>query len=423
MISGTKVLYLCYFGLREPLVQTQVLPYLRGLVADGFQISLVTFEPRMNSSWSVDERSSMRTKLKEEGIGWIALPYHKRPTLPATLYDIVRGGLLASRLVKREGIDLLHARGHVPAAMAWIAKSVTGARMLFDIRGFMPEEYTDGGMWPAGGFLYRLTKRIERRLMSSADGFVVLTEKARNILFPGSGSSDLQGRPIEIIPCCVDFNRFSESPRGSKQEIRRILGIDAQRVIVYVGALGTWYLVDEMARFFKAAYDRNASTLAMVLTQSSPELMEGKLRALGIPQVRFMVRRVTPSEIAMYLGAADIAVSFIRPCFSKQSSSPTKIAEYLASGLPMVCNRGVGDIDDLIETDRVGTLIDEFNTDSYRAALERVEALLLEPSHRERCMASARSRFDLATTGRTRYRSIYTRILDSRRTKLVANRL
>ena len=39
----TRTLYLCYFGLREPLVQTQVLPYLRELVAGGVRVSLLTF--------------------------------------------------------------------------------------------------------------------------------------------------------------------------------------------------------------------------------------------------------------------------------------------------------------------------------------------------------------------------------------------
>ena len=38
-----KSLYLCYFGLREPLVQTQVLPYLRGVSASGVEVTLLTF--------------------------------------------------------------------------------------------------------------------------------------------------------------------------------------------------------------------------------------------------------------------------------------------------------------------------------------------------------------------------------------------
>ena len=40
-----RSLYLCYFGLREPLVQTQVLPYLRQLSRSGIEVGLLTFEP------------------------------------------------------------------------------------------------------------------------------------------------------------------------------------------------------------------------------------------------------------------------------------------------------------------------------------------------------------------------------------------
>ena len=36
-----RTLYICYFGLREPLVQTQVLPYLRELVRDGVGVYLL----------------------------------------------------------------------------------------------------------------------------------------------------------------------------------------------------------------------------------------------------------------------------------------------------------------------------------------------------------------------------------------------
>src|ERR1051326_9263552 len=45
LITMTKSLYICYFGLREPLVQTQVLPYLRELAKSGVAIFLLTFEP------------------------------------------------------------------------------------------------------------------------------------------------------------------------------------------------------------------------------------------------------------------------------------------------------------------------------------------------------------------------------------------
>src|SRR5215813_9741949 len=100
-----RTLYLCYFGLREPLVQTQVLPYLRELSRGGIGVYLLTFEPGGRRSWSESEREEWRAKLESQGIRWRALAYHKRPSAPATLYDIAAGALTAIGLVRRERIE------------------------------------------------------------------------------------------------------------------------------------------------------------------------------------------------------------------------------------------------------------------------------------------------------------------------------
>ena len=52
-------LYICYFGMRQPLVETQVLPYLAELAKGGVKVSLVTFEPNLKRDWTVD-RSGKR---------------------------------------------------------------------------------------------------------------------------------------------------------------------------------------------------------------------------------------------------------------------------------------------------------------------------------------------------------------------------
>ena len=80
-------------------------------------------------------------------------------------------------------------------------------KLLFDIRGFFPEEYTDAGRWKKDGWLYHSVKKVEKWLFKESDGFVVLTEKAREILFPGSKETgfDKSGRPVEVIPVLRQF--------------------------------------------------------------------------------------------------------------------------------------------------------------------------------------------------------------------------
>src|SRR5437899_1148577 len=152
--SMMHTLYVCYFGIREPLVQTQVLPYLRQLQSECVQVSLLTFEPRYSETWTPDELSQQRAALRAEGINWHYLKYHKWPSLPATIYDMAAGVWTILGIMRREGVDILHARNHVPAVMSAVARKFRGAHLVFDIRGFMPEEYTDAGVWPKNGYLY-----------------------------------------------------------------------------------------------------------------------------------------------------------------------------------------------------------------------------------------------------------------------------
>ena len=404
----SKTLYICYFGVSEPLVQTQVLPYLREIKKGGTEVSLLTFEPDRGI-----DTAGIREKLAGEGIQWHSLPYHKRFSVIATAWDILRGSLFVRRFISRERPDILHGRVHVPTLMGALGRKFSRhkPKLLFDIRGFFPEEYTDAGVWPEGGLLYRSAKRVERWLLKEADGFVVLTEKARSILFPESAETgfDKLGRPVEVIPCCVDIQRFASAGAISRDEVRGELNLDGRFVVAYVGAFGGWYMTKETADFFGALKEKNPNAFAMVLTQSPAEMIASLLRDRGYGTDDILVTKVRPAEIARYLSAADAAVSFIKPCYSKQASSPTKNAEYLASGLPMVANAGVGDVDSLIGDHGVGAIVSEMSDEGYSDAIDEVVRLENISDH---CREVAREEFDLEKVGGPRYRRIYAKLLN-----------
>src|SRR5687768_17554872 len=250
----TSTLYICYFGLREPLVQTQVLPYLREIRKDNVKITLLTFEPSLKQSWSADQIEKERSLLEAEGIDWHLLAYHKRPSLPATAYDVINGVRYIRRLLKEVPIDVMHARVHIPALMAVLVRKLSAQKpkILFDIRGFVPEEYADAGVWRKDGFLFRVAKSVERWIMKESDGFVVLTEAARDALFPESRDDGFEnhGRPVEVIPCSVDFrDRFGAEQSAIRDRMRSQLGVNHRRVIVHVGALVGLYLAADIVEF------------------------------------------------------------------------------------------------------------------------------------------------------------------------------
>jgi len=239
-----SAVHFCYQSLLEPLTQTQVVPYLEGLVQAGYRIVLVTFEPRPLDP--VETRAWQR-RLAAKGITWHWHRYHKRPTVPATAWDITTGVFTGLRLMRRHDVRLIHARCHVPGVIGLILKRLTGARLLLDLRGLMAEEYADAGVWPPNGMLFRAAKRVERALVQAADGIVILTEKAKKLLFRWY-PDEVVDKPVAVIPCCVDLRRRpSVKPRRSRRTA------EDEQTMVYVGKLDGWYLTDAMADFMVTA--------------------------------------------------------------------------------------------------------------------------------------------------------------------------
>jgi glycosyltransferase involved in cell wall biosynthesis len=386
-------LYICYFGLREPLVQTQVLPYLRELAGNGHRISLLTFEPARWTGTAVDD---WRQRLQHDGIDWHTLRYHKRPSLPATLYDIVRGAFRASAIARREKLEIFHGRSHVGAAIGALARMMAGGRLIFDIRGLLAEEYVDSGNWRAGGLLFRLTKMAERWLIRRADGFVVLTESARKTLFPNGAA----GPPVEVIPCCVDADRFTRATRAD-------LDLSDRLVFAYVGSLGGYYLTHETAEFLEVARELDSRTFALILTHSPGSAIAEELRRRGFSRDDYRVIHASPEEVPGYLAAADVGLAIVRPSLARRAMSPTKFAEYLAAGLPIIATAGIGDLDAQIEKGRVGALLRRHDRTAYAEAFHAVEELRRDPTLTERCRGEARADYDLRTVGAARYRRLY----------------
>ena len=395
-----RSLYICYFGLREPLVQSQVLPYLRELVAAGVKMWLLTFEPERRKRWDAASIREWRERLRADGIEWEMTAYHKRPSLPATLFDILAGSVRATRIVKRHGIGILHARSDVPAAIGAVVKKLTGAKLIFDIRGLLADEYAESANWRRDGVLYRLTKRVERILIRSADAFVVLTQRVERELFAN------ETRPLAVIPCCVELSRFSVSA-AERERIRESLGVRDRNVIVYAGSLGTGYLPPEMAAFLSVAKAIDERVFALILTQSDPEILTRHLDDLGFTRNDYRALYVQPEALPSYLAAADVALSMILPSYSRIAASPTKFAEYLAAGLPVVSTRGIGDLDRLIAEEEVGVLLDGLDEDSYRKAFEMIQRLSNDVDLKRRCAAVASREYDLHAIGGARYARLY----------------
>ena len=409
-LANRRVLYISYNGMLDPLGQSQVIPYLKELSRAGVRFTLLSFEGAKAYTPRGRQRCErLRAELAKSQIDWHFLRYHKRPSLPATSYDVLAGIRYGSRLVLSKQIEMVHARSHIPATIALRLKRRFGLRMIFDVRGLMAEEYVDADHWKKGSVPYRLTKAMESRALQASDGVVTLTEKIWPAIKDWKG---LRGRDVihEVVPCCTDLElfRFSQSDR---ERVRAELDLQDRFVLVYSGSIGGWYLTDKTADFFVALLKRKPQGHFLWLTGGDKGLIERLMSDRGVNSSQFTVLNVAPAKVASYLSAADVGIAFYKPTFSRLATSPVKVSEYLACGLPVIVNAGVGDSDTFVESQTVGAVINDFNEGEYKQALMTIENLLAGDV-RERARTVAESFFDVRRTGLERYARLYEKILN-----------
>ena len=349
-----NVLYLSYDGMTDPLGGSQVLPYLKQLSARGHRFWLVSCEKP-----GADERAwdSARTICAEAGISWHPLRYHKRPPVLSTIWDLMAMRRSASRLQRRVGFDLVHCRSYIPAVAGLSLKRRFGISFLFDMRGFWPEEKLEGGGWSRNPLLravYRYFKNRERDFFREADAIVSLTAAARDQMM----ARPQDERPLvepRVIPCCVDLAHFTLAEDEERFAARQALGIPPDaRVLCYLGSLGNNYLLDEMLRFFAAFIERMPDARFLFITREPAASIRQAGAKHGIDPDKLVIRSADRDEVPFLLGATDIGIAFKQSSFAETACSPTKLGEMMAMGIPVVVNRGVGDVDSVIEDTGAG---------------------------------------------------------------------
>lgn len=411
-LSNRRVLYISYNGMLDPLGQSQVIPYLKELSRAGVQFTLLSFErPDAYTREGIERCEELRRELATSGIDWHWLRYHKTPTLPATSYDVLAGIRYGSRLMRRKQIEMVHARSHIPATIALRLKRRFDVKMIFDVRGLMADEYVDAGHWQKDSIPYRITKAVEGRALASADGVVTLTERIWPLINRWDGLRD-RSVAHEVVPCCADLElfRFSQKDRDRR---RTELALHDRFAVVYSGSIDGWYLTESMADFFVALQRRRRNAYFLWLTPARHERVHELMRARGTSENDYTVLASSSRDVPSYLSTADAGLAFIKPCFSKLASSPTKYAEYLGCGLPLIINEGVGDSDALITREKVGALVRDFNELEYANAAGIIESFAGDPEQtRRRTREVAERLFDVRRIGAERYARLYKTVLD-----------
>ena len=337
-MRNTRVAYLTYDGLTDPLGQSQVLPYLVGLSIKGYEFTVISFEKPAAFS---KRNAEIKSICVQNNITWIPKKYHKKPPVLSTLYDVWVMWHAVKKCYLQNSFPIIHCRSYITSLVGLRAKRKWGVKFIFDMRGFWVDERVEGGLWnlknPMFKLIFNFFKNKEIEFLREADHIMSLTYNAKSEI----ESWKIDNAPITVIPTCVDLEMFDPKKVSldDKKDLRNRLGIGNNHfVLLYLGSWGTWYLTDKMLSFFSELKNKQPHAKFMIITGDKVNLADFRWKQDVI--VMHSERKKVPTFITI----ADAAICFVKTTFSKKASSATKIAEIIAMGVPVFTNHGWGDM-------------------------------------------------------------------------------
>ncbi|WP_026310026.1 glycosyltransferase [Niabella aurantiaca] len=367
-----KSLFITYDGLTDTLGQSQILPYLTGLAHSGHAITILSCEKK--------DRLAKRKNIIEDicnaaNIEWHYITFHTTPPILAKYYDLYLLTNQAIKLHKTTRFDIIHCRSYLAAGIGMLLKRRFGVKFLFDMRGFWVDERVDGAIWDSRKWVYRVAYRSwklkEAEFIKQSDHIISLTEAAKREIETWDAYN--KNTPITIIPCSADMQLFTQRTQADHKTAKKLLNIPEDAFVVsYLGSLGTWYLLDEMLLFYKTIREKRSNSFFLVLSPDDPSIIYKAASKLKLDKTKIIVQFANREDVPKLIKASDVSLSFIKPAYSKIASSPTKLGELLAMGIPVICNK-IGDVEKIVTESGGGFILKNLDVPTLQEIAVKME--------------------------------------------------
>jgi glycosyltransferase involved in cell wall biosynthesis len=257
------------------------------------------------------------------------------PTWQKPLLDLLMI-LTLYRVVRQEGIDLIHAHNYEGALIGYGAKLLTGKRLIYNAVNTMGDEL------PAYNFIRpeilasRLAKALDYWVPRVADRIMALSGDLGRFL----QAQGIKPEDIHVIPLGIDTSPFEAVDGDARAMIRERFRIGESPLVMYTGILDRFQRVDYLLKAMRLVADAvgNARLLlvANVVTDQDLQASRAMIEELDLHQQAEIVAGTSFEEIPRFLAAADVLVLPRPQC----PGFPVKLLNYMAAGKPIVLFKG-----------------------------------------------------------------------------------
>lgn len=369
MKKKLDIVYVSHDSIAEGIGMSQIIPVVIGLANKGWRVGIITCE-------KIEISTEIQSQLEEVGVKWTALSFGRNGAVGGV-------GRLIRIAIRLPRARTYHCRGDLAAVATHLRSR---SPFLWDVRGLWIDQKIVIGSINTNPIVIWLAKRLERIAAKNASAVSTLTEAVYPILIKRNPSLT---RFHSVIATCTDLDKFYFNPK-----------LPTEKKLLLSGVFNNYYDIPATREFISSF--RKKEKLKVTWCHGKEAIK--KELDVGEDEIRVMKQSDMQSEIASSSFGLAICKQDIGD--SLAGVMPTKVAEFLAVGRPVLVSAGVGDLEKLLLSTRTGVVI-KGNMDL--AATELLD-LLDDNETPKRCRALAEQHFSMLNAIDT-YDSIFKKLI------------
>jgi len=322
-------------------------------------------------TWLCPGEVKKTTKKKINNVDLYIIPFHfhKKPLI-IKIFDLIslsfRQYRLIEKLYQNLNFDIIQARNSViNILVSLIVSKKKNIPFLYQITFTNRDNAFDNEDRNMVNLLFgKLTNILHNKLIKYADFIFPISSLMKKYLVVNHFLDEYKIYPL---PMGVDYKTFF--PNQNIEDLRKKYNLNNNIVFIYIGTMVKSRKLDLIVKAFHHVKKeiKNAKLLMIGDGSGKGELKEISM-ALNLGDDVIFTGRVPYSEIPKYISLADIGLCPIVPIFMYKMSSPTKMLEYMACEKPVIGNREIFEISNVISKSGGGILV-EFEEKSFSSAM------------------------------------------------------
>jgi len=301
-----------------------------------------------------------------------SVPYTVSKSFLKKGFNIITHSLIKIKLVKElikiSNIDIIQTRDNIfDGLIALKIRKKYDIPFVFQLNFIQLETNLD---YSNKSVLLKLYKKfalvILNYILKKADLILPISTYLQNYL----KKQKFEAQKIFTLPMGV--NSIDFSPNQKTEKLRSKYELQDKLVFIYIGSLAKKRRLDIILKAFSLVTREVMNAKLLIVGDGDGKAELEKLSTnLNLEKYTIFTGEIPYKSVPKYICLADIGLSPIVPIDNYKMSSPTKMLEYMACGIPVIGNREIMDMKNVISKSNGGILVD-FNAESFSTAMIRL---------------------------------------------------